>query len=275
MNEETGLSDENGQIDEAESGDETAAEVVEKPGAETVVAKKPAVKKKAAAPKSAASKIAAKQNDAETETEVVAKPLRGEPRQFTVTARSLVQAGIALVVVALLVVVGIGGWQLYEKNAELNAFDDAKAASSAFVQTYFGTVMSKDASPESVIAKVVPLSTGEARERVESEAKSNVSFVQQAKLENIEIKVNAATVESFTKKTATTILAVAIKGTSAQQPAGGQQFVLLQLDLAKQDGKWLVSRMTSVDGMTMNADDQTQTQTQTPEATTPAPAPTG
>lgn len=174
-------------------------------------------------------------------------------REFTVSSRSLLRGLGALVAVAALVVIGVLSWQYVAKSRTLSAFDEAKGAASSFVVTYFDTMMAPTATPEEIQAKITPLTTGDARERVETEAKSTVAMVQEAKLANITVDVTAVSVESFTADRATTLVGATLKGTSALEPAGGQQVLLLQIDLAKEGDDWLVSQMIPQQGASVSA----------------------
>ncbi|MFC0313763.1 hypothetical protein ACFQNE_06890 [Gordonia phosphorivorans] len=229
--------------------------------AETAPVRKPADTKQAEA-----GGVAAK---AARRAEAAAASSAPGGREFTVTSQSLLRVGLALVAVAAVVAIAVLAWQLTAKSSDvaaksqtLSAFDEAKSASSAFVTTYFGAMMAPGTTPEKIQATVVPLTTGEARERVEAEAQSTAQFFDEGKFSNMKVEVNSATVESFNDSSATTVVAATLTGTSAAVPAGGQQVVLLQLDLTKQDGKWLVGRMIAQPGVSA-----------APEQPAPAPAP--
>lgn len=175
-------------------------------------------------------------------------------RQFTITVGGLVRALVALLAVAALVAIGLLSWQLIEKTRTLNAFDQSKEASSSFVTTYFDSMMAPNATPEGIQATIVPLTTGEARDRVKADSETTVKMVQEAKFANMQVDVTAVTVESFSADKATTVVGATLKGTSATEPAGGQQVVLLQLDLVKEDGTWLVGQMIPQPGVTVAGD---------------------
>lgn len=196
-------------------------------------------------PKQAESKVAAKR--AAREAQIEAEAASG--REFTVSSRTLVRVLVALVAIVAVVAIGLLSWQVVAKSRTLGAFDEAKSASSSFLTTYFETMMATDSSPERIKDKITPLTTGEARDRVEADAKANAQWRKDAKISNFSVDVNATMVEKFTDSSATTIVAVTITATSAAAPAGGQQVVLLQLDLTKQDGTWLVSKMIPLPGV--------------------------
>ncbi|MCK0440922.1 hypothetical protein MUG78_16045 [Gordonia alkaliphila] len=195
-----------------------------------------------------------------------AAPAASGGREFTISARALRAAGLALVAVAAVVAIAVLSWQVTAKSRTLSAFDDSKSAASSFVTTYFESMMAAGTTPEKIKAVVVPLTTGEARERVEADAGSTVQFFDEGKFSNLKVEVNSATVESFTDTSATTVVAATLTGTSPTLPAGGQQVVLLQLDLTKQDGKWLVGRMIVQPGISESSG-------QPAPAPAPAPAP--
>ncbi|MEZ5213043.1 hypothetical protein [Gordonia sp. (in: high G+C Gram-positive bacteria)] len=240
-----------------------------------------AVEPDEAAPKAAArSKIEAKR--AAREAEAAGAPAGG--REFTVTARSLVRAGIGLLVICALVAIGLLSWQYVEKSRTLSAFGDSKAAASSFVKTYFETMMAPNATPEQIQAKIKPLTTGEARARVENDSKSTVQFVKEGKFANMTVEVTSTSVQQFTADSATAIVGMTLSGTSATAPAGGKQAVLFEVDLVKKDGKWLVGKMASEEGVTAGADGgSSMVPTTTPPAgdttppagQTPAPQPAG
>lgn len=197
---------------------------------------------------------AAKRASAEDAGERKTGERKSGGREFTITSRGLLRAGAALLVIAALVAIALLSWQLVEKSRTLDAFDESKSASSSFVTTYFDSMMAQGATPEGIQATIVPLTTGEARERVKTDAETTVKMVQEAKFANMKVDVTAVTVESFTATTATTVVGATLSGTSAAEPAGGQQIVLLQLDLVKEDGKWLVGQMIPQQGATVSGD---------------------
>lgn len=109
-------------------------------------------------------------------------------------------------------------------------------------------MMAPGATAEQIQDKILPLTTGEAQERVKTEAEATVKMVQENQFSNMRVQITAVMVEAFTKDTATTVVAASLSGSSALQAGGGSAVFLLDLDLVKQDGKWLVSRMTPVNG---------------------------
>lgn len=228
-------------------------------------------KEKAGAPDSdrAASKIDAKRAARSAE---LADADRGG-REFTINSRTLVKAAAALLAIAAIVVIGVLSWQYAEKSRTLRAFDESKAASRAFVTTYFETMMAPGATPEQVKAKISPLTTGEARDRVDADATTNTKWAADAKFTNPKIVVNSATVESFSADKATTVLASTLTVSSAAAPAGAEQVFLLQLDMVRENGKWLVGRMIPVPGVSSTQSPGAPAQQSAPANPAPAPAP--
>ncbi|GAA3964184.1 hypothetical protein [Gordonia caeni] len=205
-----------------------------------------------AAPSGVAAKAAKRASADDGASTTGASKTGSGGREFTITSRGLLRAAAALLVIAGLVAIGLLAWQVIAKSRTLAAFDESKAASSSFVTTYFDSMMAENATPEAIQATIVPLTTGEARERVKTDAETTVKMVQEAKFANMKVDVTAVTVESFTATTATTVVGATLSGTSAAEPAGGQQIVLLQLDLVKEDGTWLVGQMIPQQGTTVS-----------------------
>ena len=186
-------------------------------------------------------------------------------KQFTVSARVLTRIGAAIVVVAVLAVLGFCGWKWYDTEQELNAFDDSKAASAHYVTEYFGVLLEEGASADQLKAKVGPLSTGKQKEQIEKSAPDMVQWRDTQKLANVTTKVNSTMVESFSKDRAVTVVSFEFTGTSAVAPSGGHAVTLIQLTLEKSDGDWLVSNVQAVPGMAGESAGQ-------PEQAIPAPA---
>ena len=184
----------------------------------------------------------------------------------------------------MIALLAFGGWQWWKDSRTLAAFDQAKDASQHFVKTYFGSMMAADSTPESFSAAVVPLTTGEMRKRAEDEAKTGIDFFNEMKLQNGEVDVTGTMVESFSRTEARTVLAADIKGTSAVAPDGGQQPVLFQIDLVKEDGSWKVSNMGALPGVTAETQGEGGSpvpqpgpaeEQQAPAENQPTPAPAG
>ncbi|AVM00961.1 hypothetical protein C6V83_12555 [Gordonia iterans] len=263
--------------DEAE---ETSAEdtvEVERP-ADRAAAKKTAAKKSAGNnenPGAAKAKKPASAAAAKKAADADDAPAR-RSGEFTVTTAGLVRAGLALLAIVAVVAIGLLSWQVVAKSRTLAAFDDSKAASEHFVKTYFPTMMAQGATEEQIKSEILPLTAGEAKERIELDAKTTVQWARDAGLANIEIAVGVVTVESFSADRATTLVTAEMSGTSAAAPGGGKQPFLLELDLVKDGGSWLVSRMTTVQGVSADpATGQTPPgQPQNPVPQNPVPQPT-
>ncbi|MFT3715418.1 MAG: hypothetical protein QM774_05575 [Gordonia sp. (in: high G+C Gram-positive bacteria)] len=188
---------------------------------------------------------------------------------ITVSTSSLKKVGSLVAALLLLALLVVGGWQWWSKSRTLAAFDDSKAASAHYVTTYFNSMMAQGATAKTVADAVVPLSTGEAKQRAEEGAKSGVDYFDQMKLQNGQITVTSSMVESFDSKAAVTVLAADIKGTSALAPEGAEQAVLFQIHLVKQGGKWLVSNLEGLPGVTHQGEADSNGQTQAPQSGTP------
>ncbi|MFZ2509773.1 MAG: hypothetical protein WAW85_01600, partial [Gordonia sp. (in: high G+C Gram-positive bacteria)] len=173
---------------------------------------------------------------------------RAGGREFTVTARSLWRVLAALVVVGVLVAVAVLGWKTWAQSRTLAAFSESKTVSQAFVQDYFEAMMAPNTTAQQIQDKIVPRTTGEASDRLKAESEQMVKWVAEAQLANVKVEVTAVMVESFTSSTASTVVAATLTGTSALQPAGGSNAFLLDLDMVKENGTWLVSRVSGVNG---------------------------
>ncbi|WP_026918952.1 hypothetical protein [Gordonia shandongensis] len=180
---------------------------------------------------------------------------RGDRRgdEMTIPVRAVkIGAGV---VVALIVaaVIAVGSWQLWEKNERLSAFDDSKAAAGEFLETYMQSMMAPKATPKSLRAAVGPLTTGDLKARLDNDAVVSTEFMKENRIENATIEVTASMVESFDDDRATVVVGADISGTSAASPDGGKQAVLLQIELEKSDGDWLVSDIGAGPGITVGA----------------------
>lgn len=170
-------------------------------------------------------------------------------KQFTVSARALTRVAAAVVVIAVLAVLGFCGWKWYDTEQELNAFDDSKAAASEYVTQYFGVLLKDGASADQLKAKVGPLSTGAQKKQIDTSASETVKWRDTQKLANVTTKINSSMVESFSRDHAVTVVSFEFTGTSATAPGGGHAVTLIQLTLDKVDGDWLVSNVQAVPGM--------------------------
>ncbi|WP_290851427.1 hypothetical protein [Gordonia sp. (in: high G+C Gram-positive bacteria)] len=191
--------------------------------------------------------------------------------QVTIPVRTLKLIGGAVVALLVVGAFAFGGWQLYQNNQRLNAFDDSKAAAAHFVTTYFDAMGGPNASAESLREAVGPLTTGQFKERLSSDAVVSTDFMKQNKVENMKTTVTSSMVESFDADEATVVLGVDVTGTSAASAGGGRNAILLQIEMTKVDGDWLVSSIGAGPGVTVGA--QQGEQTAPVPGETPAPAP--
>ncbi|EGD55891.1 hypothetical protein [Gordonia neofelifaecis] len=192
---------------------------------------------------------------------------------LSIPVRRIKQVLVGLVVAAVIAVIAVGGWQLYQKNQELAAFDDSKAAASNFVVTYFQAMSGPNADAASLRNAVGPLSTGEFKKRLGSDAVVSTQFMKENKVENIKTTVTSSMVESFDADSSTVVLGVDVSGTSAVSSTGGKNAILLQLSMEKVDGDWLVSAIEAGPGVTVGAQQGAQTPQAPAPAENPAPAP--
>ncbi len=194
-------------------------------------------------------------------------------RQFTVSARTLKRIAAGVVGVAVIAALAFGGWSLYDTKRELAAFDDSKTAASDFVTKYFSVVLGQEQSASTIKDAVLPLTTGAMHDRVEKDSQGAVDFAKETKIANFTSKITSSSVSSFDRDHAVVVVAAEFSGTSATAPTGGKNLMLLQLDMSKVDGDWLVSNLDVMPGVpTGSTPDQ---QPAAPSAPAPAPAPAG
>ncbi|MBM7367144.1 hypothetical protein [Gordonia hydrophobica] len=214
---------------------------------------------------------AADSKNAEKRAARQAKKESSKDAQVTIPVRALKQFGLAIVAIAAVVAIALSIFQVVEKNKQLDAFTDSKSAAAHFIETYFNAMGGANATPESLRNAVGPLSTGEFKERLGSDAVVSTDFMKQNKVENMKTTVTSSMVESFDADRSTVVLGVDITGTSAASATPASQAVLLQVEMAKVDGEWLVSSIGAGPGITVGAQ---QGQPAPPDTTTaPAPAP--
>ncbi|MFM9378102.1 hypothetical protein [Gordonia sp. VNK21] len=197
------------------------------------------------------------------------QPSRG--LHLTITWKGLLTTLLSLVLIAALVLLGVGGWKYHQKDQQLAAFDAAKSTATKFTEVYFTEMLSPKADVDAFQAKVAPMTTGKARERVEQDAKQMVSVTKEAGIQNVTVDVTAATVESFDADKATTVVSAKVTGTSPTAPQGGSNVFLLQVGVIKKDGSWLVSEINVMPGM----EAQGSGDGAVPDAAQPQPQPGG
>lgn len=178
--------------------------------------------------------------------------------QVTITPRGVLMTVVALVLVAALVLLGVGGWKYKQQQDRLDAFHEAKAASEHFIKTYFETMFSPDVTTESLQAVTLPLTTGEARERVMEDADQTVGFSTESQVQNALVTPKSTSVRTFDATRAETVVAAQMKLTSPLKPEGETGALLFELSLVKKDGKWLVSQMGALQAV--GGENQTQQQ---------------
>ncbi|GAA1482937.1 hypothetical protein GCM10009624_33770 [Gordonia sinesedis] len=186
--------------------------------------------------------------DADTDTDSAKtpsagpKPTGGRQISVTISARSVLRTVAALIVVAALVGVGILGWRYYAERQKLDAFADSKAASSAFAQKLV-PLMNAD-SVGTMKDVLGPLSTGEFRDRLARESDDTQKAVRDLNIKGATPTIKSVSVQSFDTDSASTAVLVEVTGQSSIAPSGGKDLMLVWLELNKQDGKWLVSKLS-------------------------------
>ena len=187
--------------------------------------------------------------------------------QLTIPVRALKRVGIAVVAIAAAVAIGLCVFQVVQKNRQLDAFTDSKSAASHFVETLLESMNAPNANAESMRKAVGPLSTGDFKKRLSSDATVNTDFFKDNKIDKIKVTITSSMVESFDTDRATVVLAGEVSGVSAASGSPGRQAVLLQVEMAKVDDAWLASDVSAGPGVTVGAQQEGQ-------PPVPAPAPT-
>lgn len=190
----------------------------------------------------------------------------------TITARGIRRAVGALLVIALIAAVGFLGWRTFTLQREADAFADAKTASADFVGKLVTTLNAENAGNSKEL--LGPLSTGELRKRLEQERDDTEQNVEALKIE-VTSKINVVAVETVSTDTAKTVVMAEVTGRSVKLPTGGTSLMVFRLDLAKEDGKWLVSKVDGPPGAPSGQIDPSQSLPGggAPQQNQPAPAP--
>ncbi|WP_279105695.1 hypothetical protein [Gordonia paraffinivorans] len=190
----------------------------------------------------------------------------------TITARGIRRAVGALLVIALIAAVGFLGWRTFTLQREADAFADAKTASADFVGKLVTTLNAENAGNSKEL--IGPLSTGELRKRLEQERDDTEQNVEALKIE-VTSKINVVAVETVSTDTAKTVVLAEVTGRSVKLPTGGTSLMVFRLDLAKEDGKWLVSKVDGPPGAPSGQIDPSQSLPGggAPQQNQPAPAP--
>ncbi|MEO9327634.1 hypothetical protein [Gordonia aurantiaca] len=230
---------------------------------------------KAATPRGKGARRAASGAAASSETTAETPSGRsGKEFSLTITTRGILRTLGALLVIALIVVVGFLGWRTYTLQREADAFADAKTASADFVAKLVTTLNADNAGKSKEL--LGPLSTGELRERLEQERDDTEQNVEALKIE-VTSKINVVAVETVSTDTAKTVVMAEVTGRSVKLPTGGTSLMVFRLDLAEEDGKWLVSKVDGPPGAPSGQIDPSQSLPGTgggaPQEGQPAPAP--
>ncbi|SDU40513.1 hypothetical protein [Gordonia westfalica] len=189
---------------------------------------------------------------------------------LTVTSSGLKRALGVLVVVALIAAGVFLGWRTYTLQSEANAFADAKTASADFVTKLVTTLNADNAGNSKEL--LGPLSTGELRQRLEQERADTEQNVEALKIE-VSSKISVVAVETVEKDSAETVVMAEVTGRSVKLPSGGTSLMVFRLDLNKEDGKWLVSKVDGPPGSPSGQIDPSQSLPGAGGAPAPAPTP--
>ncbi|MHC3003217.1 hypothetical protein [Gordonia metallireducens] len=189
---------------------------------------------------------------------------------LTVTASGIKRALGALVIVALIAAVGFLGWRTYTLQREDAAFADAKTASADFVTKLVTTLNADNAGNSKEL--LGPLSTGELRKRLEQERADTEQNVEALKIE-VSSKISVVAVETVDKDSAKTVVMAEVTGRSVKLPTGGTSLMVFRLDLDKEDGKWLVSKVDGPPGSPSGQIDPSQSLPGAGGAPAPQPSP--
>ncbi|TYQ10168.1 UNVERIFIED_ORG: Mce-associated membrane protein [Gordonia westfalica J30] len=189
---------------------------------------------------------------------------------LTVTASGIKRALGALVVIALIAAVGFLGWRTYTLQSEADAFADAKTASADFVTKLVTTLNAENAGNSKEL--LGPLSTGELRKRLEQERADTEQNVEALKIE-VSSKISVVAVETVDKDSAKTVVMAEVTGRSVKLPTGGTSLMVFRLDLSKEDGQWLVSKVDGPPGSPSGQIDPSQSLPGAGGAPAPQPSP--
>ncbi len=199
------------------------------------------------------------------------RPAAGKKEfSLTVTASGIKRALGALVVVALIAAVGFLGWRTYTLQSEATAFADAKTASADFVTKLVTTLNADNAGNSKEL--LGPLSTGELRKRLEQERADTEQNVEALKIE-VSSKISVVAVETVEADSAKTVVMAEVTGRSVKLPTGGTSLMVFRLDLDKEDGKWLVSKVDGPPGSPSGQIDPSQSLPGAGGAPAPQPSP--
>ncbi|PKZ66559.1 hypothetical protein CYJ73_06635 [Gordonia terrae] len=200
---------------------------------------------------------------------------------FTVTGGGIKKVLAAVVAVALVALVAFLGWRAYDLQREADAFADSKTASADFVTKLVTTLNAANAGNSKEL--LGPLSTGELRTRLEQERADTEANVESLNIE-VSSTINVVAVETVDADSAQTVVMAEVTGRSVKLPNGGTSLMVFRLDLSKEDGKWLVSKVDGPPGSPSGQIDPSQSlpgaggapaPQPSPQPAAPAPAPAG
>lgn len=207
---------------------------------------------------------------AEPATAPEPQPAGKKEFSLTVTASGIKRALGVFVVIALIAAVGFLGWRTYTLQSEATAFADAKTASADFVTKLVTTLNADNAGNSKEL--LGPLSTGELRKRLEQERADTEQNVEALKIE-VSSKISVVAVETVETDSAKTVVMAEVTGRSVKLPTGGTSLMVFRLDLAKEDGKWLVSKVDGPPGSPSGQIDPSQSLPGAGGAPAPQPSP--
>lgn len=199
------------------------------------------------------------------------KESSGNDRQLSVSVGALKRIGVALVAIAAVVAIALSIFQVVQKDRELDAFSDSKAAAAHFLETFLTAMSGPNASADSLRKTVEPLSTGDFKSRIGKDATASTDFFKENRIDNLKVTVTSSMVESFDKDRATVVIAGDVSGVSAATSTPARQALLIQVEMRKVDGEWLASDVSAGPGVTVGAQQQQEGQQPTPN---PTPNPT-
>lgn len=200
---------------------------------------------------------------------------------FTVTGGGIKKVLAAVVAVALVALVAFLGWRAYDLQREADAFADSKTASADFVTKLVTTLNAANAGNSKEL--LGPLSTGELRTRLEQERADTEANVESLNIE-VSSTISVVAVETVDADSAQTVVMAEVTGRSVKLPNGGTSLMVFRLDLSKEDGKWLVSKVDGPPGSPSGQIDPSQSlpgaggapaPQPSPQPAAPAPAPAG
>ncbi|WP_035717216.1 hypothetical protein [Gordonia terrae] len=189
---------------------------------------------------------------------------------FTVTGRGIKKVLAAVVALALVALVAFLGWRAYDLQREADAFAESKVASADFVTKLVTTLNADNAGNSKEL--LGPLSTGELRTRLEQERADTEANVESLNIE-VSSTISVVAVETVDADTAKTVVMAEVTGRSVKLPSGGTSLMVFRLDLSKEDGKWLVSKVDGPPGSPSGQIDPSQSLPGAGGAPAPQPSP--